>query len=340
MICALGAGREDRRRSRRTATRSSAICWMRSSWRPRTEGLSVTCIQKVSEKEERPAASRSRPTMRISRRLGIRTAASAERRPGSGRGQMRRSSVDVLVHRRSRADVARRMCWRCPRPPKASFSWAIRGSSSSRSREAIRMASTCLRSTTFSVRTRPIRPAAASSCRKPGGCTPSICAFNRRCSTRADFTPRPGLEKQAIRSTGRLNGAGLRYLPVEHDGNQNSSPEEADEISDLVEEILGSGATWVDREGVEAAVGLEDILIIAPYNAQVFELQERLPGARIGTVDKFQGQEAPIVDLFDDDLESCRCSARHGVSVQRQQAERRDVAREVHLRDRRVSRGI
>ena len=42
-------------------------------------------------------------------------------------------------------------------------------------------------------------------------------------------------------------------------------------------------------------IGLDDILIIAPYNAQVFELQDRLPGARIGTVDKFQGQEAPIV---------------------------------------------
>jgi superfamily I DNA and/or RNA helicase len=40
---------------------------------------------------------------------------------------------------------------------------------------------------------------------------------------------------------------------------------------------------------------LPDILIIAPYNAQVFELQDRIPGARIGTVDKFQGQEAPIV---------------------------------------------
>ena len=40
---------------------------------------------------------------------------------------------------------------------------------------------------------------------------------------------------------------------------------------------------------------LDDILIIAPYNAQVFELQDRIPGARVGTVDKFQGQEAPIV---------------------------------------------
>ena len=66
-------------------------------------------------------------------------------------------------------------------------------------------------------------------------------------------------------------------------------------IRDLVAEVLNSGTTWVDREGIEAPVGLEEILIIAPYNAQVFELQERIPGARIGTVDKFQGQEAPIV---------------------------------------------
>jgi superfamily I DNA and/or RNA helicase len=58
---------------------------------------------------------------------------------------------------------------------------------------------------------------------------------------------------------------------------------------------LAEGTTWINREGVEAPVGLEEILIIAPYNAQVFELQERLPGARMGTVDKFQGREAPIV---------------------------------------------
>ncbi|WP_346657351.1 C-terminal helicase domain-containing protein [Bradyrhizobium monzae] len=46
---------------------------------------------------------------------------------------------------------------------------------------------------------------------------------------------------------------------------------------------------------VAPARTIEDIVIIAPYNAQVFELQERLPGARIGTVDKFQRQEAPVV---------------------------------------------
>ena len=39
----------------------------------------------------------------------------------------------------------------------------------------------------------------------------------------------------------------------------------------------------------------DDVLIIAPYNAQLFKIQERLSGARVGTVDKFQGQEAPVV---------------------------------------------
>ena len=59
--------------------------------------------------------------------------------------------------------------------------------------------------------------------------------------------------------------------------------------------ILGSNATWMDRDGQERPITLDDIVIIAPYNAQVFEIQKHLPaGARVGTVDKFQGQEAPI----------------------------------------------
>ena len=56
-----------------------------------------------------------------------------------------------------------------------------------------------------------------------------------------------------------------------HQGNQNSSPEEAEVISRLMADILGSATSWVDRLGQEKAVGLEDILIIAPYNAQVFD---------------------------------------------------------------------
>jgi hypothetical protein len=124
---------------------------------------------------------------------------------------------------------------------------------------------------------------------------PLICAFNSELFYEARLKSRPGLERQQIRSDARLTGSGLRYLPVEHEGNQSSSPEEADVIRDLVSDLVGSRTTWVDRNGDEFPVTLDDVLIIAPYNAQVFELQERIPGARIGTVDKFQGQEAPIV---------------------------------------------
>jgi uncharacterized protein len=124
---------------------------------------------------------------------------------------------------------------------------------------------------------------------------PDICAYTSELFYGGRLQPRPGLEVQEIRSGGRISGAGLRYVPVPTEGNQSSSPEEADCVRDLVNEILGSGTTWIDKHGVEATVTLDDILIIAPYNAQVFELQDRIPGGRIGTVDKFQGQEAPIV---------------------------------------------
>jgi predicted RecB family nuclease len=124
---------------------------------------------------------------------------------------------------------------------------------------------------------------------------PRICAFTSEMFYESRLQPIKGLELQEIRTQGRLRGSGLRFVPVMHQRNQNSSPEEAQAIANLVAEILGSSTTWVDRFGAASAVTLDDILIIAPYNAQVFDLKDRIPGARIGTVDKFQGQEAPIV---------------------------------------------
>jgi predicted RecB family nuclease len=124
---------------------------------------------------------------------------------------------------------------------------------------------------------------------------PTICAFTSELFYEGRLRPHQGLELQQARSTSALHGAGLRYVPVAHTGNQSSSPEEAEVVRSLVSDFLASNPTWINREGLEAALTLADILIIAPYNAQVFELQARLPGARIGTVDKFQGQEAPLV---------------------------------------------
>lgn len=124
---------------------------------------------------------------------------------------------------------------------------------------------------------------------------PSICRFTSELFYEGRLQPRSGLEVQDLIATGRVNGTGLRYLPVPHEGNQNASREEADCIRDLIAEILGAAPVWIDRNGQQRPIGLDNILIIAPYNAQVFELQDRIPGARIGTVDKFQGQEAPVV---------------------------------------------
>ena len=124
---------------------------------------------------------------------------------------------------------------------------------------------------------------------------PNICRFTSEMFYESRLKSHPGLEKQQIISAGLLRGSGLRLLPVAHNGNQSSSPEEAEHVHALVQNLVNQKSEWVDMEGDVKPLTLNDILIIAPYNAQVFELQERLPGARIGTVDKFQGQEAPIV---------------------------------------------
>ena len=124
---------------------------------------------------------------------------------------------------------------------------------------------------------------------------PDICRFTSELYYEGRLHPRPGLENQAILMDGPFGGTGLRYAPVAHAGNQSASAEEAERVREIVQDILASGAIWRDKDGVERPVAQDDILIIAPYNAQIFEIQERLPGARVGTVDKFQGQEAPIV---------------------------------------------
>jgi uncharacterized protein len=67
-------------------------------------------------------------------------------------------------------------------------------------------------------------------------------------------------------------------------------------VAELVELLLRDDATWIDKERQVRRITLNEILIVAPYNAQVSLLLRRLPrGSRVGTVDKFQGQEAPVV---------------------------------------------
>jgi uncharacterized protein len=72
--------------------------------------------------------------------------------------------------------------------------------------------------------------------------------------------------------------------------------EEVERVASTVADLLRTGTTWTDKTGKTHALAPQDILIVAPYNAQVSALLEKLPaGSRVGTVDKFQGQEAPVV---------------------------------------------
>lgn len=91
-----------------------------------------------------------------------------------------------------------------------------------------------------------------------------------------------------------LAPSGIRFVPVIHDGNAQESQEEADVIRDLYASLLGQ--EFLDDEGMRRGFAADDILVVAPYNMQVNLLRQCLPAdARIGTVDKFQGQEAQVV---------------------------------------------
>jgi predicted RecB family nuclease len=123
---------------------------------------------------------------------------------------------------------------------------------------------------------------------------PALCKFTSDIFYEGRLTSLPGLEKQLVGGNTPFDGAGLFYVPVDHRGNQNKSPEEIIAVANIVAKLL-SGGTWTNAKGETHPLQKEDILIVAPYNAQVAALIEKLPGMRIGTVDKFQGQEAPVV---------------------------------------------
>mgnify|MGYP000111580609 CR=1 FL=1 len=88
--------------------------------------------------------------------------------------------------------------------------------------------------------------------------------------------------------------AGISFVPVTHSGNTQDSEEEVEQIKRLSDQLIGRVRT--DSDGNEHTIELADMLFVAPYNLQVRRLEETLgTGARVGSVDKFQGQEAPIV---------------------------------------------
>ncbi|MGE0262165.1 MAG: TM0106 family RecB-like putative nuclease, partial [Candidatus Obscuribacterales bacterium] len=118
--------------------------------------------------------------------------------------------------------------------------------------------------------------------------SPAVCSFISGAVYQDRLRPHPCTSSREL-----VNGAeGIVYYPVEHEGNSQDSPEEADAIELILNDLM---TLTLRTEQAEAPLRKEDILIVAPFNMQVRRLSKRFPGFRIGTVDKFQGQEAPVV---------------------------------------------
>ena len=88
---------------------------------------------------------------------------------------------------------------------------------------------------------------------------------------------------------------GLSLIELKHEGNSSSSTEEVSRINELVNELCNGSLTYISKEDKKSIITVNELKIISPYNAQVNLLKELIPNVEIGTVDKFQGQEAPIV---------------------------------------------
>ncbi len=98
---------------------------------------------------------------------------------------------------------------------------------------------------------------------------------------------------------GTAKGTGLRWLQAHHEGSSTESVEEVAMVIDAISGLVGT--QWTDSTGTEPIdFGAEHVMVVAPYNDQVRLLRSSLDAAglsrvRAGTVDKFQGQQAPVV---------------------------------------------
>lgn len=128
---------------------------------------------------------------------------------------------------------------------------------------------------------------------------PEVCRFISETMYEGRLRSAPGRGRQHVHGPG-LAGTGLRLVGVVHDSNEQSSPEEAVVLADEIERLLQGTVTTAD--GTVRALTHRDIIVVAPYNAQVRCIKrvlERRVGAaarvQVGTVDKFQGREAFVV---------------------------------------------
>jgi uncharacterized protein len=121
---------------------------------------------------------------------------------------------------------------------------------------------------------------------------PDVTRFVSRSFYEDRLGSEPQCATQAVVDAG-VASTGLRVAFVEHHGDRVRSDAEAERVRDVIDRL--TRATWRNDAGDERPMTLADIVVVAPYNAQVACLVEALPtGSRVGTVDRFQGQEAAV----------------------------------------------
>ncbi|WP_026551654.1 bifunctional RecB family nuclease/DEAD/DEAH box helicase [Arthrobacter sp. H20] len=124
---------------------------------------------------------------------------------------------------------------------------------------------------------------------------PDLCAAVSRLSYDGKLESAPAATLRFLEG----KPAGIECVPVEHTGRTTSSTEEAQEVVSQV--IKHVGLRWTGGpDELPRPLEPRDILVVAAYNAQVQLIQDHLEaaglnGVRVGTVDRFQGQEAPVV---------------------------------------------
>jgi predicted RecB family nuclease len=123
---------------------------------------------------------------------------------------------------------------------------------------------------------------------------PDICALDSDLFYEGKLQPAKGNERIKIQSS-LIPKSGLYHMLTHHYGNVSSSQEEGELVKQIVAQLCDGNSFWTSKNGVTKSIEKQDIKIITPYNAQVGLLRHLLPDMEIGTVDKFQGQEASIV---------------------------------------------
>ena len=126
---------------------------------------------------------------------------------------------------------------------------------------------------------------------------PSVCGFISDVFYDGRLASHPGAaQRRLVLQPGahpKLRPTGLSIVEVNHKGCTQSSIEEAIAVGDLVKSLLAQSLR--DKDGAVSKFELNDVVVVAPFNAQVNLLRRYLPeGTRVGTVDKFQGQEAAV----------------------------------------------